>query len=129
VEGAIAAPAGSPNPFTGRSILLLDQGLDNVLREAGMTVPAGSSAAKVLSGCNPAQPVCQKLLQTLAAHAVAFLRPDQSGVAQSPELQAGRFYTLLASAQAGGKLSIWVLPVMAKQGWNKVTLDQRNAQP
>ena len=129
VEGAIAVPAGSPNPFTGRSILLLDEGLDNVLREAGVTVPAGSSAAKVLSGCNPAQAACQKLLQTLAAHAVAFLRPDQSGVAQSPELQAGRFYTLLASAQAGGKLSIWALPVMAKQGWNKVTLDQRNALP
>ena len=129
VEGGIAVPAGSPNPLTGRSILLLDEGLDNVLRDAGMTVPPGSSAAKLLSDCNPAQPTCQKLLQTLAAHAVAFLRPDQSGVAQSPELQAGRFYTLLASAPSGGKLIIWVLPVMAKQGWNKVTLDQRNALP
>jgi hypothetical protein len=129
VEGGIAGPAGSPNPFTGRSILLLDVGLDNVLKEAGMTIPPGGSAAKVLAGCNPAQPTCQKLLQTLVSHAVAFLRPDQSGIAQSPELQAGRFYTLLASAQAGGKLYLWARPVMANQGWNKVTLDQRNALP
>ena len=132
LESGFTGPAGSPNPIAGQGFMLLDSPLDKIVKEAGVAQPAGLSATKALEhACTTAAGAtdCDKLVATMNAHQVAFLRPDQGGVAQSPELPAGRSYYLFGAAITGGRKFTWHLPLVAKVGWTKVTLTQANAVP
>src|SRR6185369_15771877 len=100
--------------------------------EAGVTQPAGVPATKVLErACTTAagRTDCEKLIKVLHSHEIAALRPDQTGVTQSPELPAGRSYYLFGTAITGGRKYTWHLPLAAKTGWTKVTLGQANSVP
>jgi hypothetical protein len=108
----------------------MDASLDNVLKEAGVAVPAGTSAPRVLEQtCNGVvgQASCAKIVQSLGAHTVAQLKADATGIANTPDLTAGKTYYLFGSAVSEGRKVTWHLPLKASAGWTKVVLSTGNA--
>jgi hypothetical protein len=129
LESGLAVAPGSANPLTGQTFFLLDASLDQIVKGAGVAQPAGVSAPKVLEhDCTTAAGMadCDKLVKAMRAHQVAVLRPDQTGVAQSPELPVGKTYYLFGAVISGARKYTWHLPLVAKAGWTKVTLNQTN---
>jgi hypothetical protein len=132
VVGGLPAPAIGGNALAGAALLLLDTSLDNVIKEAGVGLPAGTSAPKVLEQtCNgvAGQANCARIIQSLGGHTVAQLKADASGVASTPDLTAGKTYYLFGSAVSLGRKVTWHLPLQAKPGWTKVVLTAGNAVP
>ena len=132
IVGGLPAPTGGGNALTGAALLLMDVSLDIVLKEAGVAVPAGSSAPRMLDQtCNgmAGQASCNKIVQRLGAHAVATLKPDANGVVNTPDLTAGKTYYLFGSAVSQGRKVTWHLPLKATTGWTKVVLSPANAVP
>jgi hypothetical protein len=132
IVGGLPAPAFGGNALAGAALLLMDASLDNVLKEAGVAVPAGASAPKVLEQtCNgmAGQANCAKIVQSLGAHTVAQLKPDANGIANTPDLTAGKTYYLFGSAVSQGRKVTWHLPLKASAGWTKVVLSTGNAVP
>ena len=132
IVGGLPAPASGGNAFAGAALLLMDASLDNVLREAGVAQPAGTSAPKVLEQtCNgmAGQGNCAKIVQALNGHTVAQLRADANGTANTPTLVAGKTYYLFGSAVSQAKKITWHLPLKAQAGWTRVRLTTANAVP
>ena len=132
IVGGLPAPAVGGNALAGTALLLMDVSLDNVLKEAGVAVPAGTSAARVLEQtCNgvSGQANCAKIVQSLGSHRVAELKPDANGIANTPDLTAGKTYYLFGSAVSQGRKVTWHLPLKAQAGWTKVVLTTANAVP
>ncbi len=132
IVGGLPTTASGGNAIAGAPLLLLDSPLDSVVREAGVPQPAGTSATKVLEQtCNgmAGQASCSKLAQAIAAHTVLTLRADAQGVANSPDLVAGRTYYLFGSAVSQARKVTWHLPLKAVPGWTKVVLSTGNAVP
>jgi hypothetical protein len=132
IVGGLPAPASGGNALAGAALLLMDVSLDNVLQEAGVAVPAGTSAPKVLEQtCNgvAGQANCAKIIQSLGAHRVAELKLDANGVANTPDLTAGMTYYLFGSAVSLGKKVTWHLPLKAAAGWTRVVLSTANQSP
>ena len=130
--GGLPAPATGGNALAGTALLLMDVSLENVLKEAGVAVPAGTSAPKVLEQtCNgvSGEASCTKIVQALGAHRVAELKPDANGIANTPDLTAGKTYFLFGSAFSQGRKVTWYLPLKASAGWTKVVLSAGNAVP
>jgi len=110
----------------------MDVSLDNVLKEAGVAVPAGTSAPRVLEQtCNgmAGQANCAKIVQALGGHTVAQLKPDANGIANTPDLTVGKTYYLFGSAVSQAKKVPWHLPLKAQAGWTKVVLSTANQVP
>ncbi|HSE53173.1 MAG TPA: hypothetical protein VLB00_13350, partial [Gemmatimonadales bacterium] len=79
IVGSLPAPASGGNALAGAALLLMDVSLDNVLKEAGVAMPAGSSAPRVLEQtCNgvAGQANCAKIVQAMGSHTVAQLKAD-----------------------------------------------------
>jgi hypothetical protein len=132
IVGGLPAPSFGGNALAGAALLLMDASLDNVLKEAGVAVPAGTSAPKVLEQtCNgmAGQANCAKIVQSLGAHTVVQLKADANGIANTPDLTAGKTYYLFGSAVSEGRKVTWHLSLAAKAGWTKVTLSRANAAP
>jgi len=132
VVGGLPAPASGGNALAGAALLLMDVSLDNVLKEAGVAVPAGASAPRVLDRtCNgiAGEASCAKIVQSLGKHTVAQLKPDGNGVANTPDLVAGKTYYLFGSAVSQARKVTWHLPLKASAGWTKVVLSAGNAVP
>ena len=132
IVGGLPAPASGGNALAGAALLLMDVSLDNVLKEAGVAMPAGSSAPRVLEQtCNgvAGQASCAKIVQALGKHTVAEIKADANGVANSPDLTLGKTYYLFGSAVSQGKKITWHLPLRAQAGWTKVVLSAGNAAP
>jgi len=132
IVGGLPAPASGGNALAGAALLLMDVSLDDVMKEAGVAVPAGTSAPKVLEQtCNgmAGQANCTKIIQSLGAHRVAELKPDANGVANTPDLTAGKTYYLFGSAVSLGKKVTWHLPLKAATGWTRVVLSAANQSP
>jgi hypothetical protein len=131
VDG-LPAPAMGGSTLARAALLLLDMPLGDVIKEAGVTVPAGTPAHRVLEQtCNgvAGQADCNKIVQSLATHTVAQLKADANGVANTPDLTAGKTYYLFGSAFSKGRKVTWHLPLRAQAGWTKVTLTAANAVP
>jgi hypothetical protein len=132
IVGGLPAPAGGGNALAGTALLLMDVSLDNVLKEAGVAVPPGTSSPKVLEQtCNgmAGQANCAKIVQSLGGHTVVQLKPDASGIANTPDLTSGKTYYLFGSAVSQGRKITWHLPLKAQAGWTKVVLTAANAAP
>jgi len=132
IVGGLPAPASGGNALSGAALLLMDVSLDNVLKEAGVAQPAGTSAPRVLEQtCNgvAGQANCAKIVQALGGHTVAQLKPDANGIANTPDLTAGKTYYLFGSAVSQGRKVTWHLPLRAQAGWTKVVLSTGNAVP
>jgi hypothetical protein len=132
IVGGLPAPASGGNALAGAALLLLDVSLDNILKEAGVAVPAGTSAPRMLEQtCNgvAGQANCARIVQSLGGHTVAQLKPDANGIANTPDLTAGKTYYLFGSAVSQGRKVTWHLPLRAQAGWTKVVLSAGNAVP
>ena len=132
IMGGLPAPASGGNALAGAALLLMDVSLDIVLKEAGVAVPAGTSAPRVLEQtCNgmAGQANCAKIVQSLGGHTVAQLKPDANGIANTPDLTVGKTYYLFGSAVSQAKKVTWHLPLKAQAGWTKVVLSAGNAVP
>ena len=132
IVGGLPAPAFGGNALAGAALLLMDASLDNILKEAGVAVPAGTSAPKVLEQtCNgvAGQANCAKIVQSLGGHTVVQLKPDANGTVNTPDLTAGKTYYLFGSAVSQGRKVTWHLPLKASAGWTKVVLSTGNAVP
>jgi hypothetical protein len=132
IVGGLPAPASGGNALAGAALLLMDVSLDNVLKEAGVAVPAGTSAPRVLEQtCNgmAGQANCAKIVQALGGHTVAQLKPDANGIANTPDLTVGKTYYLFGSAVSQAKKVTWHLPLKAQAGWTKVVLSTANQVP
>jgi hypothetical protein len=130
--GVIAPAKAQLSEQGAAALLLMDVSLDNVLKEAGVAVPAGTSAPKVLEQtCNgvAGQANCAKIVQSLGGHTVVQLKPDASGIANTPDLTSGKTYYLFGSAVSQGRKVTWHLPLKAQAGWTKVVLTTANAAP
>jgi hypothetical protein len=130
--GVIAPAKAQLSEQGAAALLLMDVSLDNVLKEAGVAVPAGTSAPKVLEQtCNgvAGQANCAKIVQSLGGHTVVQLKPDASGIANTPDLTLGKTYYLFGSAVSQGRKVTWHLPLKAQAGWTKVVLTTANAAP
>jgi hypothetical protein len=132
IVGGLPAPTFGGNALAGAALLLMDVSLDNVLKEAGVVVPAGSSAPRVLEQtCNgmAGQANCARIVQALRGHTVAQLKPDANGIANTPDLTVGKTYYLFGSAVSHGKKVTWHLALKAAAGWTKVVLATANQVP
>jgi len=132
IVGGLPAPAFGGNALAGAALLLMDVSLDNVLKEAAVAVPAGSSAPRVLEQtCNgvAGQANCARIVQSLGRHTVAQLKPDANGIANTPDLTVGNTYYLFGSAVSQGKKVTWHLALKAAAGWTKVVLATANQVP
>lgn len=132
VVGGLPAPAFGGNALSGAALLLLDTSLDNVIKEAGVALPAGTSAPRALEQtCNgvAGQANCSKIVQALGGHTVAQLKADANGTANTPTLVAGKTYYLFGSAVSQGRKITWHLPLKAQAGWTKVVLTTANQVP
>jgi len=129
IVGGLPAPAFGGNALAGAALLLMDTSLDNVLKEAGVAVPAGTSAPSILEQtCNgmAGQANCAKIAQSLGKHTVAQLKPDANGIANTPDLTTGKTYYLFGSAVSQGRKVTWHLELKAAAGWTKVVLSTAN---
>ena len=132
IVGGLPAPASGGNALAGAALLLMDVPLDNVLKEAGVAMPAGTSAPRVLEQtCNgvAGQASCAKIVQAMGGHTVAQLKADPNGTVSTPTLVAGKTYYLFGSAVSQGRKVTWHLPLKAQPGWTKVVLSAGNAVP
>jgi hypothetical protein len=129
VESGFPKGAGGAVPLAGQALMLLDTSLENVLREAGLVIPAGGSVGKAfVQEFKAGAERRQKLIVTLNTHNIGYLKMDQNGIALSPELQVGRSYFVVASVAVGTKY-LWNVPVTARAGWTKVVLSPANSLP
>ena len=132
VVGGLPAPAVGGNALADRSFLLLDAPLDNILKEAGVAQPAGTSAPRALEQtCTTVagEASCAKIVQALGKHTVAEIKADANGTANTPNLVAGKTYYLFGSAVSQGRKVTWHLALKATAGWTKVVLSTGNAVP
>ena len=132
IVGGLPAPASGGTALAGAALLLMDVSLDNVLREAGVAAPAGTSAPRILEQtCNgmAGQASCAKIVQAMGKHTIAQIKADANGVANTPDLTAGKTYYLFGSAVSQGRKVTWHLPLKAAAGWTKVVLTGSNAVP
>jgi hypothetical protein len=60
---------------------------------------------------------------------VAQPTPDANGIANTPDLTAGKSYYLVGSAGSQGRKVTWHLPLKASAGWTKLVLSTGNAVP
>jgi hypothetical protein len=120
---------GVANPLAGHPYTLLRDSFDTIVSRAGIPVPPGSSAFKVIgSACANRTPDCQKILDGVKASAAAAVRADANGSGTFPAVAPGTYYLMISSRYNNQGL-VWGQPVQLKPGPNSLTLDQHNAQP
>jgi hypothetical protein len=129
VTSGFAAPPGASNPVAGKTLVLLKDSFENVLRQGGVQPPPGTSALKVwLSACASRQPLCQQGMMMGQAATATGAVVEANGRAQFSAVPPGRYF-VFGSTQYNNQPFLWDLRVDLKQGTNAVTLDQRNSAP
>jgi hypothetical protein len=128
VSGFPSQP-GAPNPLASHPYTLLRDSIPNLLAKAGVAIPAGSNAYKVLGiACGAHSPDCQKILDAIKASAASAVRADANGSGTFPAVPAGTYY-LMISARYNNQALTWDNPVQLKPGANSLTLSVQNARP
>lgn len=117
------------NPLAGFPYTLLRDSFANALTGAGIQVPQGTSAFKLLgTTCQTRTPQCQKMLDVWKSDAISAARGDFTGKAILPGVPPGTYYLTFA-LRYNNQPILWDLKLDLKAGANSVTLDQRNATP
>ncbi len=119
------------NPLAGRWVFLMDEPMDNVVRETGLHPPAGITAcqawAQIGAACHPATK-CTPLLAAINKHTPEKFRLSADGRGAFPSgVQAGTYY-VLTSAKVNNAAECWSVRVDLKPGANSVSLSTRNAE-
>ncbi|HZQ43931.1 MAG TPA: hypothetical protein VFA99_11800 [Acidobacteriaceae bacterium] len=119
--------SGAPNPLASHPYTMLRDSMPNIVTKAGVTIPAGSNAYKVLGmACGARSPDCQKILDAVKANAVSAVRADANGTCTFPGVPAGTYY-LMISTGYNNQVLVWDHPVQLKPGQNSLTLSTQNA--
>ena len=120
-------PAGAANPLASHPYTLLRDSIPNIVTKAGVAIPAGSTAFKVLgNACGMRTPDCQKIMDGLRVNAVSAVRSDANGAGTFPAVPPGTYY-LLITTRYNNQAITWVQPVQLRPGANSLTLSAQNA--
>lgn len=123
------AQPGAPNPLASHPYTLLRDSIPNLVAKAGVAVPAGSNAYKVLGiACGTHSPDCQKIMDAIKASAASAMRADGNGSGTLPGVPPGTYY-LMISTRYNNQALTWDHPVQLKAGANSLTLSMQNATP
>jgi hypothetical protein len=118
---------GVPNPIAGHPYVLLRDSYADIVRKAGVTVPAGTSPYKYVgTACASRTPECQKVMDAIKANAASAVRADANGSATFPGVPPGTYYLMISTRHKNQGL-VWGQAVQLKAGQNSVTLDESNA--
>lgn len=129
ITSGLAPQPGAPTPLAGRPYIILRDSYANILAQAGVAVPAGTSPYKFAGmACGNKTPDCQKINDAIKAGAISAARADMSGAAILPGVAPGTYY-LMISARIGEQSYIWDHAVQLRSGTNSLMLDQRSASP
>lgn len=122
-------PAGAPNPLASHPYTLLRDSIPSLVMKAGVAIPAGSNAYKVLGmSCGMRTPDCQKILDAIKASAASAVRADANGNGTFPAVPPGTYY-LMISTRYNNQALTWDHPVQLRPGANSMTLSAQNATP
>jgi hypothetical protein len=125
-----AFPAGA-NPLVGKTIFLMKDTYDNVLRKIGAPIPPGTSPGKAMQAyaqaCRPPAD-CRAAASAMAPYFAGRATIDSSGQAIiAPQVLPGPYFVSAATPTSGGVL-VWDLKVDLKPGENSVVLDPQSAE-
>jgi hypothetical protein len=128
VSGFPAQP-GVPNPLAAKPYTLLRDSLANIVTNAGVSLPSGTSPYKALAlACGNRTPDCQKIMDAIKANAVSAVRAETNGSATFNGIAPGTYYLMISTRYHNQGL-VWSQAVQIAPGSNSITLDQRNATP
>ncbi len=121
----------SANPLAGKWIFLMDETMDNVVRDAGFHPPAGITACKawvaVGAACRPATK-CAPLMAAIDKHTPErFMMPASGRGAFPSGVHAGTYY-VMTIARVNNAAECWNVRVNLKPGANSLALNARNAE-
>ena len=127
---ASAFPAGA-DPLAGKWIFLMDETMDNVVRDAGIHPPAGITACEawvaVGAACRPATK-CAPLMAAIDKHTPErFMMPANGRGAFPSGVHAGTYY-VMTIARVNNAAECWNVRVDLKPGANSLALNARNAE-
>ena len=123
------AQPGTPNPLASHPYTLLRDSIPAIVARAGVAIPAGSNAYKVLGmACGTHSPDCPKIMDVLKTSAASAVRADANGSGTLPGVPPGTYY-LMISTRYNNQALVWDHPVQLKPGSNSLTLSQQNATP
>lgn len=129
IEAGIIYKMGGNQPVARTEFMLLDQSLETVLREGGVSEGrTGVLSTYAFAVKYPEQfpGVAARAAQAIKSHLVSSVSTDFAGKAQFTDLKPGSYYLAgLTSTRKG--FAIWNLPVEVKAGQNSLFLDQNNA--
>jgi hypothetical protein len=127
ISSGLPVQTGAPNALALHPYILLRSSFDDVVRQAGVTVPAGMAPLVYFGqSCAAQTPDCQAILAALKPNIVADAKADANGSATVPNLAVGTYY-MMVSARFNNHGLFWTQPVQVKDGQNAVTLDIYNA--
>ncbi len=129
IASGLAQQPGAPNPLAGRPYIILRDSYANILAQAGVIVPAGTSPFKFAGmACGNRTPDCQRINDAVKAGAISAARADMSGAANLPGVPPGTYY-LMISTRIGNQVFVWDHPIQLHVGANSLALDQGSASP
>ena len=129
IVSGLPTQGAMPNPLAGQPFTLLRQSLSDIVANAGVPTPAGSSPYKVLGlACGNRTPDCQKILGALKANAASGVRADATGKGTFAGIAPGTYY-LMISTRYNNLALVWSQRVLVAPGANTITLDEGNATP
>lgn len=129
IASGFPAQPGVPNLLAGRPYVLLRSSYGDILANAGIAVPTGTSPYKYVGIlCGNQKPDCQTAMNAIKASAASAVRADANGSGTFPGVPPGTYY-LMISTFYNKQPIMWAQPVQIHSGANALTLDARNATP
>ena len=129
ITSGFPTQAGVQNPLAMHPYTLLRDSIPNIVTKAGVAIPAGSNAYKVVGvACGTHSPDCQKIMDGIKANAVSVVRADANGAGTLPGVPPGTYY-LMISTRYNNQALAWDHAVQLKPGANSLTLSVQNATP
>ena len=129
ISSGFPTQPGAPNPLAGRAMILLKESFNNIVRNSGIQIPAGTSAFHALQAeCQKGPNECKQLLSAVAAYSAGSVKVDADGKATFPPVAAGTYY-VYGAVQYNKQALLFDLKIDLRPGANSVTLGERNATP
>ena len=110
-------------------MILLKDSFNNIVRNIGIQIPAGTSAFHALQAeCQKGPNECKQVLSAVAAYSAGSVKVDADGNATFPAVAAGTYY-VYGAVQYNKQPLLYDRRIDLRSGTNSVTLGERNATP